>query len=123
VDALITAAKSKLGAPYVWSEEGPDCFDCSGLVYFSLRSAGMSVGRYSASGYSQVSSWQSVSFSELQTGDLIFFRSDSKESISHTGIWLGGNKYIHASSSAGKVVISSWSDWANRNFVLGKRVW
>lgn len=123
VDALITVAKSKLGAPYVWSEEGPDCFDCSGLVYFSLRSAGMSVGRYSASGYSQVSSWQSVSFSELQTGDLIFFRSDSKESISHTGIWLGGNKYIHASSSAGKVVISSWSDWANRNFVLGKRVW
>lgn len=123
VDALISAAKTKLGAPYVWSEEGPDSFDCSGLVYFSLRSAGKSVGRYSASGYSQVSSWQSVSFSELQAGDLIFFKSDSKTAISHTGIWLGGSKYIHASSSAGKVVISSWSDWANRNFVLGKRVW
>ncbi|HWS30178.1 MAG TPA: peptidoglycan-binding protein [Clostridia bacterium] len=123
VDALISAAKSKLGSPYVWSEEGPDSFDCSGLVYFSLRSAGMSVGRYSAAGYSQVSSWQNVSFSELQKGDLIFFRSDTSASISHTGIWLGGNSYIHASSSAGKVVISSWSDWANRNFVLGKRVW
>ncbi|MEN6472227.1 MAG: peptidoglycan-binding protein [Clostridiaceae bacterium] len=122
IDGLIAAAKSRLGAPYVWSAEGPDSFDCSGLVYYCLRSVGVSVKRYAAVGFSQVTDWQTVSFSELRAGDLIFFRSDSSATISHTGIWLGGNSYIHASSSSGKVVISTWTDWANRNFMLGKRV-
>ena len=123
VSGMIEAAKAQLGDPYVWSEEGPDSYDCSGLVYYCLRSVGVSTGRYTAAGFSQVSSWQTIgSTSELQVGDLIFFKSDSSTRISHTGIWLGGNSYIHASSTAGKVIISSWSAWAERNFMLGKRV-
>lgn len=123
VDGLIAAARSRLGCPYVWGDEGPDSFDCSGLVVFGLANVGVRVGRLTADGFSQVSSWQTVSFSELQPGDLIFFRSDGSARISHTGIWLGGNSYIHASSSSGKVVISSWTSWAQRNFTHGKRVW
>jgi len=123
VSGFIATAKAQQGKPYVLGDEGPNSFDCSGLVHYSLNSNGVKVGRMSAKNYAKIDSWETVyTTGDLRTGDLLFFRSDSSATISHTGIWLGGNKYIHASSSAGKVVISSWSDWSNRNFSHGKRV-
>ena len=123
VSGFIATAKAQQGKPYVLGDEGPNSFDCSGLVHYSLNANGVKVGRMSAKNYAKIDSWETVySVSDLKTGDLLFFRSDSSATISHTGIWLGGSKYIHASSSAGKVVISSWSDWSNRNFSHGKRV-
>lgn len=124
VEAMIAAAQSRLGAPYVLAEEGPNAFDCSGLVYYSLRSAGAKVGRMSANSFSQVSSWQTITDrGSLQRGDLLFFtNSVGASKIGHTGIYLGGSQYIHASSSAGKVIISSWSDWSVSNFQWAKRV-
>lgn len=123
VSGFIATAKAQQGKPYVLGDEGPDSFDCSGLVHYCLNANGVKVGRMSAKNYAKIDSWETIySTGDLQPGDLLFFRSDSSATISHTGIWLGGNKYIHASSSAGKVVISSWSDWANRNFSHGKRV-
>ncbi|MEG1811150.1 MAG: peptidoglycan-binding protein [Clostridia bacterium] len=120
---LISVAKAQLNKPYVWSDKGPDSFDCSGLVYYCLRGIGINVGRCNAEGFSQSSLWQEVSgVNNLKAGDLIFFRSDGSARISHTGIWLGGNQYLHASSTAGKVIISGWSGWSDRNFVLGRRV-
>lgn len=123
VEGLIAAAASQLNKPYVWGDEGSVGFDCSGLVYYSLRCSGVSIKRYSAYGFSQVESWAFISdMSQLRRGDLIFFRSDSSSNISHVGIYLGDNTYIHASSSAGRVIISSWSNWASRNLVGGRRV-
>ena len=123
VNGFIATAKAQQGKPYVLGDEGPNSFDCSGLVHYSLNANGVKVGRMSAKNYAKIDSWETIhSVGDLKPGDLLFFRSDSSSTISHTGIWLGGNKYIHASSSAGKVVISSWSDWSNRNFSHGKRV-
>ena len=59
----------------------------------------------------------------LRPGDLLFFWNSGRTRIYHTGIWLGGGKYIHASSSAGQVVVSGWSDWAKNSFSHGKRVY
>ncbi len=123
VGGFIATAKAQQGKRYVLGDEGPNSFDCSGLVHYSLNANGVRVGRMSAKNYAKIDSWETIySVSDLREGDLLFFRSDSSAAISHTGIWLGGNKYIHASSSAGKVVISGWSDWSNRNFSHGKRV-
>ena len=123
VSGFIATAKAQQGKTYILGDEGPNSFDCSGLVHFCLNANGVKVGRMSAKNYAKIDSWETIySTSDLRTGDLLFFRSDSSEVISHTGIWLGGDKYIHASSSAGKVVISSWSNWADRNFSHGKRV-
>ncbi len=122
-EAMISVALAQLGKPYRWSEEGPDGFDCSGLVYYSLKCAGVSVSRYSASGFSQVESWAYVgSIDKLKRGDLMFFKSDTSSGISHTGIYLGDGTFVHASSSAGKVIISSVTSYYERNFVLGRRV-
>ncbi|MDO4567959.1 MAG: peptidoglycan-binding protein [Clostridia bacterium] len=122
VEDFIAVAEAQLGKPYVWSTEGPDSFDCSGLVYYCLRQIGFNVPRYSAAGYSQVESWEYVgSISALRRGDLVFFRNDSGY-ISHVGIYLGNNQYIHASSSQGRVVISNWGSWSNTYFALGRRI-
>ena len=124
-DGLVSVASAMLGRPYSWSEESPSRgFDCSGLVYFSLRTCGVSTSRYSASGFSSVSRWAEItSTADLQKGDLVFFKNDSSDRVSHTGIYAGGGKFIHASSSSGKVITSSIStDYWTRNFVNGRRV-
>lgn len=124
-DGLISVASAMLGRPYSWSEESPSRgFDCSGLVYFCLRTCGVSTSRYSASGFSSVSRWTEItSTADLQKGDLVFFKNDSSDRVSHTGIYAGGGKFIHASSSSGKVITSSIStDYWTRNFVNGRRV-
>lgn len=123
VEGYIAAAMAQLGKPYVWSEEGPDAFDCSGLVYYSLRLAGINTGRYNAIGFSQVSSWEAVtSLSDCRRGDLLFYKSDSNPNVNHTGIYLGNGQFIHASSSAGKVMISSTTGYYQRNFVIARRI-
>ncbi|HWQ05974.1 MAG TPA: peptidoglycan-binding protein [Feifaniaceae bacterium] len=124
-DGLISVATAMLGYPYSWSEESPARgFDCSGLVYFCLRTCGVSTSRYSASGFSSVSSWGNVAtIDELQKGDLLFFKNDTSDRVSHTGIYCGGGSFIHASSSSGKVIRSSIStSYWTRNFVNGRRV-
>ncbi len=124
VEAMIAAGQSRLGCTYVLADEGPNTFDCSGFVYYCLRSAGVKVGRMAAKSFAQVSSWQTIADrGSLQRGDLLFFTNSAGAStIGHTGIYLGGGQYIHASSSAGKVIISSWTDWSISNFQWGKRV-
>ena len=124
-DGLISVASAMLGKPYSWSDESPSKgFDCSGLVYFSLRTCGVSTSRYSASGFSSVSKWAEItSIGDLQKGDLLFFKNDTSSRVSHTGIYAGGGKFIHASSSAGKVITSSIStSYWTRNFVNARRV-
>ena len=123
VDRMLDFAMAQLGKKYVYSTEGPSTFDCSGLVYYVLKYMGVSTARYSASGFSAVDSWVNISSQRyLMPGDLIFFRSDSSSRISHTGIYIGDGKFIHASASGGCVMISSMTDYYNRNFVLARRV-
>ena len=121
--SLVAAAQDQLGKPYKWSTEGPDSFDCSGLVYYCLRQSGYSVSRRNAKGFSQNGSWQLISsMSDLKAGDLVFFKSDSRDSVNHTGICISGSAMIHASSSKGQVVKSSLHQaYWERNFVCGRR--
>lgn len=91
---IYSAAYSKLGSRYYWGASGPNYFDCSGFVYWSLNQAGVSVGRTTAAGYSRM--WSSVSFANSQTGDLVCFGSPAY----HIGIVIvnsnGTRSMIHA---------------------------
>ncbi len=99
---------SYLGKPYVWAEEGPYAFDCSGLTYNIYGSMGIEIPRTAKE---QAKMGKRVSFKELQYGDLIFFGSTNKRSrrISHVGMYLGNGWFAEASSEKRKVVLTNFA--------------
>jgi cell wall-associated NlpC family hydrolase len=123
VEGFISVLQAQLGKPYVLGGNGPDHFDCSGLVYYSLKRMGISIGRMNANGYANYTGWERIDGKDnLQRGDLLFFYNDSHNYISHTAVYLGNDRFIHASSSQGQVCISSWGSWATSHFAWGRRV-
>lgn len=99
-------AASMVGKPYRYGGKTPQGFDCSGLVYFSFKNAGMNVPRSSAT---QRDKSRKVSGSSLARGDLLFFNQEGKYS-SHVGIYLGGKRFVHAPSSGKRVRVDSLTD-------------
>lgn len=104
-NAVASAALSKLGSRYWWGKQGPTYFDCSGLVYWAHRQAGVSMGRTTAAGYSR--SGKGVSYSQLQAGDVITFNYGS--GVAHIGIYIGGGKMVHASGK-GSGTVGQYAD-------------
>lgn len=96
---------SYLGKPYVWAEEGPDAFDCSGLMYNIYGQMGMEIPRTASE---QAKMGKRVPFDNLHYGDLIFFGANHKPNsrINHVGIYLGDGWFAHASSKERKVIVS-----------------
>jgi len=99
-------AASMVGKPYRYGGNTPRGFDCSGLVHFSYKRAGMNVPR---STKTQRGKSRKVSVSELARGDLLFFNQEGKYS-SHVGIYLGDNRFVHAPSSGKHVRMDTLSN-------------
>ncbi|MFG2076637.1 C40 family peptidase [Nonomuraea maritima] len=93
--AALRAAVSKLGRPYVWGAEGPDTFDCSGLVQWAYAQAGVRMPRVT---HQQWLAGPQVPFEQAQPGDLLFWRNDptNPDYISHVAIYWGDGKMLHA---------------------------
>lgn len=89
------AAVSKIGSPYYWGATGPNKFDCSGLVYWSLKQAGIGGGRGTANSYAH--SGTAISASELQAGDIVAFRRSGASTYHHVAIYIGNGIVVHAS--------------------------
>lgn len=124
IGTFLEVAENQLGEPYIFGNVGPDSFDCSGLVYYCLKQAGSSRGRYNAAGYSQVDDWEKItSMDNLEAGDVLFF-STNGERVGHTGIYIGDGMMIDASSSNGQVVKRScFTNFWQNNFVSARRPW
>lgn len=123
VKAMLDSALAMRGKPYVLGEEGPDAFDCSGLVYYSLTQAGYAVGRSTADTYSKNEKWPLAPVDALQPGDLLFFYSTDRPGvIGHVGIYMGDGNMIHASSSYGCVIVCPLSGWYTANLSHARRV-
>jgi cell wall-associated NlpC family hydrolase len=86
----VEAALSRQGLPYVWAAEGPDSFDCSSLMQWSWRQAGVDIPRNSAA---QADALPQIPLDELQIGDLVTFYSP----VSHVGMYVGDGRVLHAS--------------------------
>ncbi len=101
----VNAASSQLGVPYRFAAESPGvAFDCSGLTKYAWGQAGVYLPHQSGAQYG---STPHVSQSEIQPGDLIFYKSP----IGHVAIYIGGGSLIHAPRTGDvvKVAVVNWS--------------
>ena len=103
---IVDYAKQFLGVRYVYGGSSPKGFDCSGLVQYVFKNFGIKLERVAAN---QAKYGTKVDKANLKVGDLVFFDTNGgMNSIEHVGIYIGGGKFIHASSGRGanKVIIS-----------------
>jgi lipoprotein Spr len=118
-ESLFETVNQWMGTPYHYSGESKNGIDCSGLVCELYRSVYQKVLTGSAKDmYSKV---DPLKKGELKEGDLVFFKI-KKSRISHVGIYLGGNKFAHASTSRG-VIISDLDDpYYKKYYYKGGRI-
>lgn len=121
---IIKEAKKHLGKPYKWGATGPNSFDCSGYTQYVFRQAGVKLPRVSKE---QAKVGEHVNREDLQVGDLVFFDTSGSMNhiITHLGIYIGDNQFIHASSSkTGRYVriTSLDKDFYNTRYVTARRV-
>ena len=112
-ESIIATAKQYIGVPYVWGGSTPSGFDCSGYVQYVFRLHGINLPRTSKEQYT-VGSW--ISKANLKPGDLVYFNTDGS-GVSHLGIYIGNNQFIHSSTSKGVTITSlDNSYWAARYY-------
>jgi cell wall-associated NlpC family hydrolase len=118
-DSLVKTAKDFIGVPYLWGGQSvDDGFDCSGLTMTVYQLNGMNLPRHSMR---QFDAGTSISKDDLRKGDLVFFAKKGTSRVSHVGIYIGNDKFIHASSQGKKIRIDCLStDYFSKQFVGAK---
>ncbi|MEO3812357.1 C40 family peptidase [Sphaerisporangium sp. B11E5] len=106
----VSVAKKQVGDPYRWGASGPNAFDCSGLVMYSWRKAGVKLPRITGSQYRAVK--KKVSWKNLKPGDLMFFSG-----LGHVGMYVGHGKMIHSPRSGTRVQINKLTKYRKASFV------
>jgi len=121
VSPIVRTAMKYRGSPYRHGSTFPSRgFDCSGLVYRVLLNNGVRPPRTAAAQYSMGTP---VPRSELRPGDLVFFGNTYRRGISHVGIYIGNNNFIHAARPGKGVCVSSLNrSYYKRKYVGAKRI-
>jgi len=118
INNLINKAKSALGVKYTWAGSSLSTgFDCSGFIYWAFKESGQNIGRYSTDGYYN----RSFIVNKPEVGDLVFFENTYRRGISHMGIYLGNNQFIHAGSSTGVTIANVNNSYWQKHFHSFKR--
>ncbi len=113
----VRKSKTYLGVAYVYGGASSKGFDCSGFTMYIMKTMGISLphGATAQFGYGDP-----VDRSELQEGDLLFFKTTDAP-IGHVGIYIGNNQFIHASSAKTGVIISNLKTYGGK-YVGARRV-
>ncbi len=102
---IVAEAMKYVGYPYVWAGASPSGFDCSGLILYVVQKVTGQNLTHSIG--SQASSGQYVARENLQPGDLVFFANTYMAGLSHSGIYIGGGRFVHAENENTGVVVSN----------------
>lgn len=112
--------KQFVGCKYVYGGSTPKGFDCSGLTMYVYKKYGINLS-HSATAQSKVGT--KVERANLQPGDLVFFRNyRTNVGIGHVGIYIGNNKFVHASTEKTGVITSTLSGSYSSRFVTARRI-
>lgn len=115
---IIATSKTYIGVQYVFGGTTPSGFDCSGFVQYVFAKNGITLPRVSRD---QFKVGTSVSFSNLQPGNLVFFSFAKNGVVDHVGIYVGNGQFINASSSKGVTIYTLGPYWKSV-FVGAKRL-
>ena len=119
---IIRTAEKYMGTPHCMGGTTKKCLDCSGLTYVSFAKNNIEIPRNSQeqARYGHIV----LDRNKLRKGDLVFFTKsyNSPDYITHVGIYLGNNRFIHASTSKGVMVTPLNNPWWSERFVFGTRV-
>jgi cell wall-associated NlpC family hydrolase len=122
-DPMLKNAKHHLGGKYVWGGTVPSGFDCSGYVQYLYKKEGVQLPR---TALQQSKVGKDVTWQPLKKGDLLFFLTDRKRGIpvTHVGMYLGNNKFIHAASKKKGIIISPFTPKSKygKLFVRARRI-
>ncbi len=111
---LVEYAKQFLGNPYVWGGTSlTKGADCSGFVLSVFKKYGVKLSHHSGS---QANEGTKISASELLPGDLVFY-ANSRGTINHVAIYIGGGQVIHASNPKSGIKISKYNYRTPKKFV------
>lgn len=121
-DEIISTARKYLGVPHCMGGKTMKCIDCSGLLAVVFASHGMQLPHSSEeqARYGKIIPERG----SLEKGDLVFFIRTYSTSrfITHSGIYLGDNKFIHTSTSLGVTITSLDDPWWNERYLFATRV-
>ncbi len=101
-DKAALIAKQQVGVRYKYGGKDKRGFDCSGLVHYAYSALGKEMPRTTGQLWQQLTP---VTVDKLQTGDVLFFRIESK--IAHVGVYLGNGRFVHAPSSGRRVTTAN----------------
>jgi hypothetical protein len=120
-DELIKSAKTFIGVPYLWGGTSvEDGFDCSGLTMTVYQLNGLNLPRTSAEQYS---AGETIPRRDLKRGDLVFFATTGREKVSHVGIYIGDDRFVHAPRRGKKIRIDSLANGYYAKSFLGGRTY
>jgi cell wall-associated NlpC family hydrolase len=120
---MVDFSKQYIGTPYVYGGTSlTSGVDCSGFTMSIYKAFGVTINRTSRDQYTQGTS---VAFDELLPGDLVFFNTGGNSQISHVGMYIGDNKYIHSTDGGnvnGVMISDITSNYARSTYVGAKRI-
>lgn len=145
---LIEYAYTFLNKPYIWGAKGPEEFDCSGFTKYiyqvlfniDIEENGYGIGDTTKQMTSSIGTLTNYKeddqnkekyIDEINIGNLLFFHRQSLDENTptpnnrypgHVGIYIGNNKFIHASKDAGKIIISNLDDYWLKQLVASKDI-
>lgn len=114
---LVADAAPLLGKPYVWGGQTPEGFDCSGLIVYLFQQQGITIPRTVAT------MWNAgTSVDVPAVGDIVFFQTEGT-TVSHAGIYIGNNQFLHSGSSTGVTISAFNSPYWSARYMGAKRYW
>ena len=117
-EQIVATGKNYIGVPYVFGGTTPSGFDCSGFLQYVFKQNGINIPRLADEQYKL---GKSVSPSQLEPGDLVFF-STYEPGPSHCGIYVGGGNFMHASSSKGIRIDALSNEYWRPRFLGAKKI-